>query len=156
MQHRSAALSCTESINIKNVKNELFRNQKTESFEKLHTICYNKKVILVSATPQNNYSSDIANQIDCLNFRSFIFACQKTTDILRLYNKEIDRLFVKQLFMSVVAFSFRLKNDDTLYWDDKKNGGALGTSKYPLFRFAHDYIRFQHFDAAEMEKEEEL
>lgn len=100
--------------------------------------------------------SDIANQIDCLNFRSFIFACQKTTDILRLYNKEIDRLFVKQLFMSVVAFSFRLKNDDTLYWDDKKNGGALGTSKYPLFRFAHDYIRFQHFDAAEMEKEEEL
>lgn len=75
---------------------------------------------------------------------------------MRLYNKEIDRLFVKQLFMSVVAFSFRLKNDDTLYWDDKKNGGALGTSKYPLFRFAHDYIRFQHFDAAEMEKEEEL
>jgi hypothetical protein len=40
-----------------------FRNQKTESFQKLHEICYNKKVILVTATPQNNYSSDIANQI---------------------------------------------------------------------------------------------
>ena len=40
-----------------------FRNEKTESFEKLHQICYNKKVILVTATPQNNYSSDIANQI---------------------------------------------------------------------------------------------
>lgn len=100
--------------------------------------------------------SDIANKIDCLNFRSFIFACQKTTDILRLYNKEIDRLFVKHLFMSVVAFSFRLKNNDKLYWGDDQSGSSLGTSQYPLFRFAHDYIKFQHFDAAEMEKEEKL
>ncbi len=99
---------------------------------------------------------DIADKIDSLNFRSFIFACQKTTDILRLYNKEIDRLFVKHLFLSIVAFSFRLKNNDKLYWDDKQSGGSLGTSKYPLFRFAHDYIKFQHFDAAEMEKEEKL
>lgn len=100
--------------------------------------------------------SDVANKIDCLNFRSFIFACQKTTDILRLYNKEIDRLFVKHLFMSVVAFSFRLKNNDKLYWDENQSGSSLGTSKYPLFRFAHDYIKYQHFDAEEMEKEEKL
>lgn len=99
---------------------------------------------------------DIANRIGCLNFRSFIFACQKTTDILRLYNKEVDRLFVKHLFMSVVAFSFRLKNNDKLYWRDGQSGSSLGTSKYPLFQFAHDYIKIQHFDAAEMEKEEKL
>lgn len=40
-----------------------FRNQNTENFQKLHEICYNKKTILISATPQNNYSTDIANQI---------------------------------------------------------------------------------------------
>ena len=40
-----------------------FRNQDTESFALLHEICYNKKVILISATPINNYSSDIENQI---------------------------------------------------------------------------------------------
>ncbi|MBW7652351.1 DEAD/DEAH box helicase family protein, partial [Anoxybacillus sp. ST4] len=40
-----------------------FRNQNTENFQKLHQICYNKKVILITATPQNNYSTDIANQI---------------------------------------------------------------------------------------------
>lgn len=40
-----------------------FRNQDTESFKLLHQICYNKKVILISATPINNYSSDIENQI---------------------------------------------------------------------------------------------
>jgi superfamily II DNA/RNA helicase len=40
-----------------------FRNQDTESFKLLHEICYDKKVVLISATPINNYSSDIANQI---------------------------------------------------------------------------------------------
>ena len=40
-----------------------FRNQDTESFKLLHQICFNKKVVLISATPINNYSSDIENQI---------------------------------------------------------------------------------------------
>lgn len=40
-----------------------FRNDDTESFKLLHEICYDKKVILISATPINNYSSDIENQI---------------------------------------------------------------------------------------------
>ena len=40
-----------------------FRNAGTDSHGKLHEICYGKKVILVSATPINNYTSDIENQI---------------------------------------------------------------------------------------------
>lgn len=40
-----------------------FRNSQTESFSQLHKICYGKKVVLISATPINNYSSDIENQI---------------------------------------------------------------------------------------------
>lgn len=40
-----------------------FRNQGTESFSNLHKICYSKKVVLISATPINNYSSDIENQL---------------------------------------------------------------------------------------------
>lgn len=40
-----------------------FRNSKTNNFSKLHEICYGKKVILISATPINNYSSDIENQL---------------------------------------------------------------------------------------------
>lgn len=40
-----------------------FRNQGTESFSALHKICYGKKIVLISATPINNYSSDIENQI---------------------------------------------------------------------------------------------
>lgn len=40
-----------------------FRNSDTDSFSKLHEICRGKKVILISATPINNYTSDIENQI---------------------------------------------------------------------------------------------
>lgn len=40
-----------------------FRNAGTDSFGKLHEICYGKKVILISATPINNYTRDIENQI---------------------------------------------------------------------------------------------
>lgn len=40
-----------------------FRNSGTESFTKLHEICWGKKVVLISATPINNYTSDIENQL---------------------------------------------------------------------------------------------
>ena len=97
----------------------------------------------------------IADKISDINFRSLIFACQKTVDMLRLYNKELDRTFVKHLFMSTVAFSLRLKINDKLYWGEKENGYSLGTRKYPLFKFAHDYVKIQNLDTSEIEKEEE-
>ena len=40
-----------------------FRNSDTNSFTLLHQICRGKKVVLISATPINNYTSDIENQI---------------------------------------------------------------------------------------------
>lgn len=40
-----------------------FRSSDTESFTLLHQICRGKKVVLISATPINNYTSDIENQI---------------------------------------------------------------------------------------------
>lgn len=40
-----------------------FRNSNTESYTELHQVCRGKKVILISATPINNYTSDVENQI---------------------------------------------------------------------------------------------
>ena len=40
-----------------------FRNSDTNSFTLLHQICRGKKVVLISATPINNYTSDIENQL---------------------------------------------------------------------------------------------
>ncbi len=40
-----------------------FRNETTQSYEMIHQICAGKKVILISATPLNNYPKDIASQV---------------------------------------------------------------------------------------------
>lgn len=40
-----------------------FRNSDTQGFALLHQICRGKKVVLISATPINNYTSDIENQL---------------------------------------------------------------------------------------------
>lgn len=40
-----------------------FRNSGTEAYTELHQVCRGKKVILISATPINNYTSDVENQI---------------------------------------------------------------------------------------------
>ena len=40
-----------------------FRNDDNDTYTKLHEICNGKKVILISATPQNNRLSDIESQI---------------------------------------------------------------------------------------------
>ncbi len=58
-----------------------FRNQGTESFSSLHKICYGKKVVLISATPINNYSSDIENQI-------YLFQPKHNSNIIGLKDLE--------------------------------------------------------------------
>ncbi len=58
-----------------------FRNAGTDSFGKLHEICYGKKVILISATPINNYTSDIENQI-------YLFQPKHNSNIVGVKNLE--------------------------------------------------------------------
>jgi superfamily II DNA/RNA helicase len=64
-----------------------FRNQSTDNFQKLHEICYGKKVVLITATPQNNYSTDIANQI-------YLFQPKNNSSIIP-NNKNLERFFNK-------------------------------------------------------------
>lgn len=40
-----------------------FRNEVTQGYERLHQICFGKKVVLVSATPLNNTADDIFSQL---------------------------------------------------------------------------------------------
>ncbi len=58
-----------------------FRNAGTDSFSKLHEICYGKKVILISATPINNYTSDIEIQI-------YLFRPKHNSNIVGVKNLE--------------------------------------------------------------------
>ncbi len=58
-----------------------FRNAGTDSFSKLHEICYGKKIVLISATPINNYTSDIENQI-------YLFQPKHNSSIVGVKNLE--------------------------------------------------------------------
>ena len=59
-----------------------FRNDDNERYAMLHNICYNKKVILISATPINNYSADIENQI-------YLFQSRNNSTIIGLKRLEL-------------------------------------------------------------------
>lgn len=59
-----------------------FRNADTEQYRQLHEICVGKKVILISATPQNNYNTDIANQL-------YLFQSKNKSTIVNARNLEL-------------------------------------------------------------------
>ncbi|MED4554075.1 helicase-related protein [Lysinibacillus capsici] len=62
-----------------------FRNQNTESYQKLHQLCFNKKVVLITATPQNNKIEDLANLI-------YLFQPKNNSNIIP-DNKNIEKYF---------------------------------------------------------------
>ena len=64
-----------------------FRNEDNDTYSKLHQICIGKKVVLISATPQNNYISDIANQI-------YLFQNRKNSNIIP-NQKDLEGFFKK-------------------------------------------------------------
>lgn len=64
-----------------------FRNDDNDTYAKLHEICNGKKVVLISATPQNNYISDIDNQI-------YLFQNRKNSNIIP-NQKDLEGFFKK-------------------------------------------------------------
>ena len=64
-----------------------FRNQDTQSFTDLHSICFGKKVVLITATPQNNYAKDIQNQIYLFQPKHNSTIIPNTKNIEAFFNK---------------------------------------------------------------------
>lgn len=90
--------------------------------------------------------------LDNYNLRSFQFACQKTLDIFQKIGATSDK-YIQTIFFSVISFTMRIKNGDFPDWDGTEYlSTKLGIVKYPLYRFCYDYIRWQEFDAAKVQK----
>lgn len=85
-----------------------FRNEYTQGFEKLHQICFGKKIILVSATPLNNTFQDIFSQIK-------LFQIPKRSTIPGVPNLE---RFFKRIIQPLKA----LKKSDPKYMELIKKG----------------------------------
>jgi len=96
-----------------------FRNESTQTYEKLKKICWGKRVILISATPQNNTPSDILSQIKLFqkgrnstlpnlkNLEQYFSTLQKPL-------KEIDRLNDFDKYISIIKDNSKRIREDVL------------------------------------------
>lgn len=90
----------------------------------------------------------IMREFACYNYRSLLFGLQKAYDIfMRLDAHNYDLAFLEHVMLGIIAFSIKNKlNDDVRWTETSYTSSDLGCSKYPIDKFAFDYIKFQYFD----------
>lgn len=131
-----------------------FRNQKTESFQKLHEICYNKKVILITATPQNNYSSDIANQI-------YLFQPKNNSTIIP-NNKNIEVFFnrldskLKKLDKGTEEYSETLKANSEIIRDQVLRNVMIRRTRNEIMEYYKEDLERQGLKFPELGDPEKI
>lgn len=158
-----------ESAPTEKTKEYLRKKEKTISdtlvFEQTQEIAL-KNIIhlhfdknLSNALTEDEYIADIVNVLSTVksnNLRSVMFACQKTSDLIKLYEKSLDVNFIKFLLCSNIAFSCRIKNGEDCVWKDKETSpAALGTAAFPLYKVCYDFIKNQRFIKSLLEQVEQ-
>ena len=89
---------------------------------------------------------------DNFNFRTFLFACQKVSDI---YNKLgiIEDETAQTIFFSVLSLAMQIKSGYFPNWEGSDSISIeLGFGNFPLYRFCYDYIRWQEFDVNKVQE----
>lgn len=97
---------------------------------------------------------DVMKSCETFNLRSFIFVCQKSSDIFKKLDKKYlsDDNFVKAIFFGTLFFVLRQRNGKDEKWGQEKYFSIeLGSAKTPLFKFCYDYItrQIEEFDEVE-------
>ena len=81
------------------------------------------------------------------NLRSLIFACQKTSDLFVKSKCTGNSGFWRTIFYGIIAFSLRIKSGFVAKWPENTQlSHNHGTEKYPLYKFAYDYIYCHKLD----------
>ena len=90
------------------------------------------------------------------NFRTFIFATQKTVDIYKKMDGSFDKDFLKCIYFGIISFSARIKAGEFPAWQGTESlSTILGSNWNPLFRFCYDYIGWQKLDTTKIRKAED-
>lgn len=100
---------------------------------------------LQNVAEKESLSNQILRLMDELNdrnFRTLIFAIQKTIDLFSHF-KEVSTGFIAQTFLGILAYSIRTEKGGFMKWEDEDSARSLGTAQYPLFLFAYRYINLQ-------------
>lgn len=89
------------------------------------------------------------------NLRSFIYSCQKVSDIFSKIDEQYlsKKDFTQAVFFGVLFFVLKQKAGKTDKWGQEKYFSIeLGNSNAPLFKFCYDYIIYQIEDFSEIEE----
>lgn len=89
---------------------------------------------------------------DNFNLRTFLFACQKISDI---YSKlgAIEDETAQTIFFSVLSLAMQIKSGYFPNWEGNDSiSTELGFGNFPLYRFCYDYIRWQEFDVNKVQE----
>lgn len=90
------------------------------------------------------------------NFRTFIFATQKTVDIYEKLDGSFDKEFLKCIYFGIISFTARIKAGEFPAWQGTEClSTILGSNWNPLFRFCYDYIGWQKLVTTKIKDAEE-
>lgn len=102
--------------------------------------------------------SDIMDMNKSNNYRSLLYACQKTDDIIRKLSKsdyDFDNEFIENLFLGSVAYLTK-ETLVTVWKGDDNISASLGVVAYPLYRVMYNYINSQIFNEHSLKTMQEL
>lgn len=116
----------------------------------------NYKLNMIFQRNQELYKmvSNTVRNICGKNLRTFIFAIQKTVDIIdKMDSNDYEDDFFEYLMFGNICLSSNIKADEFPKWDGNDYlSTKLGSNDMPLMRFAYDYIRWQNFDKSSVHK----
>ena len=134
----------------------------TIQFEEDYSMAISDIIHLFNDEILNGFANDsnikdilnVMKSCETFNLRSFIFVCQKSSDIFKKLDKKYlsDDSFVKAIFFGTLFFVLRQRNGKDEKWGQEKYFSIeLGSAKTPLFKFCYDYItrQIEEFDEVE-------
>lgn len=130
----------------------IFETDKKEALRSIIKLFFADNLSETLITEENIV--DIINVMSVVksdNLRAVMFACQKTSDIIKIYDGELDNNFVRFLLCSIIAYSCRIKSGKNTKWkNDEISPSELGTATFPLYRVCYDYINSQRLNSIKL------
>jgi len=131
-----------------------FRNQNTEGYQKLHQICYGKKVILVTATPQNNYSSDIASQLYLFQPRNNSTIIPNNKNLESFFNTLDNRL--KKFEKASDEYAITMKANSEIIRNEVLRNIMIRRTRTEIVKYYNDDLSQQGLSFPKLESPEKI
>ena len=131
----------------------IFEGNQEDAIRNIIKAFSNKKLSRYDNEESIHEISVLLGLFHCRNLRTFTYACQKIADIFDLLNRDCESEQMDCIFHSVLKLSCQIKSGAFPEWTGSGHLSMdLSSINYPLYRFCYDYIRWQSFNPASVDK----